>query len=75
MQKTLDEIADDLSLRLVKIFRRDPAAGRSPIFGGVSLFQNDPNWKDYLLFYEDFHAGDRNDQYVGAGLGASHQTG
>ena len=32
-------------------------------------FQNDPHWRDYLLFYEYFH-GDN-----GAGLGASHQTG
>jgi hypothetical protein len=36
---------------------------------GVDLFQNDPHWKDYLLFYEYFH-GDN-----GAGIGASHQTG
>ena len=32
-------------------------------------FQNDPHWRDCLLFYEYFH-GDN-----GAGLGASHQTG
>jgi hypothetical protein len=31
--------------------------------------QNDPAWKDNLLFYEYFH-GDN-----GAGLGAMHQTG
>lgn len=36
---------------------------------GEPLFQNDPNWRDHLLFYEYFH-GDN-----GAGLGASHQTG
>jgi hypothetical protein len=32
-------------------------------------FQEDPHWRDHLLFYEYFH-GDN-----GAGLGASHQTG
>ncbi len=32
-------------------------------------FQNDPHWRDLILFYEYFH-GDN-----GAGLGASHQTG
>ena len=32
-------------------------------------FQNDPHWRDYILFHEYFH-GDN-----GAGLGASHQTG
>ena len=75
LRKTLDEIADDLSLRLVKIFLRDPVTGRRPVFGAVDLFQNDPDWKDYLLFYEYFHGGDQNDHYAGAGLGASHQTG
>ena len=39
------------------------------MYGGVEKFQNDPHWRDYLLFYEYFH-GDN-----GAGIGASHQTG
>jgi hypothetical protein len=39
------------------------------VFGAVEKFQNDPHWRDYILFYEHFH-GDN-----GAGLGASHQTG
>jgi hypothetical protein len=38
------------------------------VFGGVQKFQDDPHWRDHLLFYEYFH-GDN-----GAGLGASHQT-
>ena len=42
---------------------------RRPVYGGTEKFQNDPNWRDYILFYEYFH-GDN-----GAGLGASHQTG
>ncbi|HXJ38798.1 MAG TPA: hypothetical protein VNH18_05940, partial [Bryobacteraceae bacterium] len=38
-------------------------------FGGEQKFQQDPQWRDHLLFYEYFH-GDN-----GAGLGASHQSG
>jgi hypothetical protein len=33
------------------------------------MFQDDPHWRDLILFYEYFH-GDN-----GAGVGASHQTG
>jgi hypothetical protein len=65
---TLDEIADELCRRLINIFRRD-ADGRRPLFGGYGKFQNDPNFKDYILFHEYFH-GDN-----GRGCGASHQTG
>jgi hypothetical protein len=39
------------------------------VFGGSQKFQQDPHWRDCLLFYEYFH-GDN-----GAGIGASHQTG
>jgi hypothetical protein len=66
--KSLGEIADDLSRRLVSIFLQD-ASGRRPVFGAVDVMQRDPNWRDHLLFYEYFH-GDN-----GAGIGASHQTG
>jgi hypothetical protein len=65
---TLDQIADELSNRLIKTFLRDEN-GRRPVFGGQELFQNDPHWRDYIPFYEYFH-GDN-----AAGLGASHQTG
>jgi hypothetical protein len=65
---TLFEVARELSTRLVAIFRRDQQ-GRRPVFGAANKFQNDPHWRDYLLFYEYFH-GDN-----GAGIGASHQTG
>jgi hypothetical protein len=58
------EIAD----RLISLFARDEQ-GRRPIHGGQRKFQDDPHWRDLLLFYEYFH-GDN-----GAGLGASHQTG
>ena len=66
--RTLDQVADELSRRLINIFARD-ADGRRAVFGGQSTFQHDPHWRDHLLFYEYFH-GDN-----GAGLGASHQTG
>jgi len=65
---TLFELARELSSRLVAIFRKDEQ-GRRPVFGGADKFQDDPHWRDCLLFYEYFH-GDN-----GAGIGASHQTG
>lgn len=64
----LFEVSKEISNRLVSIFTKDEN-GRRPVFGGSEKFQTDPNWKDYILFYEYFH-GDN-----GAGLGASHQTG
>ena len=67
-QATLWQVARELSQRLIGIFLRD-AEGRRPAFGGEELFQQDPQWRDHLLFYEYFH-GDN-----GAGIGASHQTG
>ncbi len=65
---TLFEVAQELSRRLTGIFLRDQN-GKRPVYGGTSKFQDDPYWRDYILFYEYFH-GDN-----GAGLGASHQTG
>jgi len=65
---TLFEVAKELSRRLAGIFVRDENGSR-PVYGGTKKFQEDPYWKDYILFYEYFH-GDN-----GAGLGASHQTG
>jgi hypothetical protein len=64
----LFEVASELARRLKNIFLRDQN-GRRPVYGGISKFQDDPHWKDYILFHEYFH-GDN-----GAGLGASHQTG
>ncbi|MBN1173555.1 MAG: glucosidase [Micromonosporaceae bacterium] len=64
----LNHIADDLSNRLIDLFRNDER-GRRPVFGDVELFQRDPAWHDLLPFHEYFH-GD-----TGSGLGASHQTG
>jgi Mannosylglycerate hydrolase MGH1-like glycoside hydrolase domain len=65
---TLFEVAQELSRRLVSTFLRD-ADGHRPVYGGTRIFQEDPHWRDLVLFYEYFH-GDN-----GAGLGASHQTG
>jgi hypothetical protein len=65
---TLFEVAREVSRRLSSIFLRD-ASGRRPVYGGTKKFQDDPHWRDHILFYEYFH-GDN-----GAGLGASHQTG
>jgi len=64
----LFEVAKEIAGRLTRIFLRDEH-GRRPVYGGTEKFQNDPYWRDHLLFYEYFH-GDN-----GAGLGASHQTG
>jgi len=65
---TMFEVAREISRRLSSIFLRD-TNGKRPVYGGSRKFQEDPHWKDYILFYEYFH-GDN-----GAGLGASHQTG
>jgi hypothetical protein len=65
---TLFEVAREIARRLSNIFIRD-ANGKRPVYGGTRTFQEDPHWKDNILFYEYFH-GDN-----GAGLGASHQTG
>ncbi|MCI0464111.1 MAG: glucosidase [Gemmataceae bacterium] len=67
-QMNLYEVAAEIARRLGSIFVRG-ADGRRPVYGGARKFQEDPHWRDYLLFYEYFH-GDN-----GAGLGASHQTG
>ena len=64
----LFEVSRELSNRLISTYTRDEQ-GKRPVYGGSEKFQTDPNWRDYILFYEYYH-GDN-----GAGLGASHQTG
>mgnify|MGYP002409334032 FL=1 len=64
----LYQVSEEIARRLTRVFLRDES-GRRPVFGYARKFQDDPNWRDYLLFYEYFH-GDN-----GAGIGASHQTG
>ncbi len=65
---TMDIIAKELSLRCMRIFMRDEDGNR-PVFGTNKKFQEDPHFKDYILFHEYFHGES------GLGLGASHQTG
>jgi hypothetical protein len=64
----LYQVAEEIAGRLAGIFLKDQK-GRRPVYGGARKFQEDPHWRDCLVFYEYFH-GDN-----GAGLGASHQTG
>jgi hypothetical protein len=65
---TLFDVAQEIVRRLTGTFLRD-ADGKRPVYGGTAKFQDNPHWRDLILFYEYFH-GDN-----GAGLGASHQTG
>ncbi len=67
-QMNLYEVAEEIGKRLTKIFLKDEQ-GKRPVHGASVIFQEDPHWRDYPLFYEYFH-GD-----TGAGIGASHQTG
>lgn len=62
------QVADEISRRLAKIFL-PKESGERPLYGNIKQFQNDPHWRDLILFHEYFH-GDN-----GAGIGASHQTG
>jgi hypothetical protein len=65
---TIKAVADELSRRLTRIFLRDEQ-GRRPVFRQHPKIQNDPHFRDYVLFYEYFD-GDN-----GRGVGAAHQTG
>ena len=62
------KMAARIADRMIGIFTRNKE-GRRPVYGGTQKFQEDPHWRDLILFYEFYH-GDN-----GAGLGASHQTG
>ena len=62
------EMARQIADRMIGLFTRQPDGTRR-IYGGTARFQQDPHWRDCLLFNEFFH-GDN-----GAGLGAAHQTG
>ena len=64
----LFEVAKEIADRAARIFLRDER-GHRPVYGSSKTFQEDPHWREHLLFYEYFH-GDN-----GAGIGASHQTG
>ena len=64
----LKQVADELYTRISNLFLRDKD-GRRAVFGHYAKMQDDPNFKDYILFHEYFD-GDN-----GRGVGASHQTG
>jgi hypothetical protein len=68
IQMNLYQVAQEICRRLVNIFLRQPD-GTRPVYGGTGAFQNDPDWRDLILYYEYFN-GDN-----GSGIGASHQTG
>jgi hypothetical protein len=65
---TLKQIAQDLSQRLINIFKLDKE-GKRAVLGQYGKLQTDPHFADHVLFYEYFH-GDN-----GRGVGATHQTG
>jgi len=65
---TILDVADELTRRLARIFLRD-STGRRAVFGDHAKLQDDPHFKDHILFHEYFH-GDN-----GRGCGAAHQTG
>ena len=64
----LGEVAAELARRLCRLFLPDEN-GRRPVFGEAPTLQENPDFRDHLLFYEFFN-GD-----TGKGLGAAHQTG
>jgi hypothetical protein len=64
----LYQVAEEINRRLASMFLLDKD-GRRPANGDAQKYRDDPNWRDYIQFYEYFH-GD-----TGAGIGASHQTG
>ncbi|KAF7303608.1 Glycoside hydrolase family 63 protein [Mycena indigotica] len=64
----LVSVAEEIQHRIIHIFGRD-ADGRRATNGGNPKLDHDPHFRDYVWFYEFFHADD------GRGLGASHQTG
>jgi hypothetical protein len=67
-EMTLKQVANELERRLVTLFENN-SDGRRPANGDDSMFHDQPDWQEHILFYEYFHAD------TGRGLGASHQTG
>ncbi len=65
---TLWQISQELSRRLIGLFRTAPD-GTRPFQRTNSALEHDVHWRDHLLFHEYF------DGDTGQGLGASHQTG
>ena len=65
---TIQQIAEELSQRLSRIFLKD-GDGKRPVLRHSPELQSDPFYRDWIPFYEYFD-GDN-----GRGVGASHQTG
>jgi len=65
---TINEIADELTRRLSRLFLKGED-GQRPVLKYHPKLATDPHFKDYVLFHEYFH-GDN-----GRGAGAAHQTG
>ncbi len=65
---TLNQAAMQIARRLSLLFLPD-SQGKRPMHGRCALHNDDPHFRDHLLFHEYFHAE------TGKGLGASHQTG
>jgi len=65
---TLDVVGDQIARRLTGLVVRDED-GKRATHADNDYFQNDPQWRDLVPFYEYF------DGDTGRGLGASHQTG
>jgi hypothetical protein len=65
---TLKQVAQELSVRLSRIFLPDPTGNR-PCHDGDARYAADPHWRELILFHEYFHGE------TGRGVGASHQTG
>ena len=65
---TINEVANELATRLNGIFLRN-ADGERPVFGNNRRLQDDPHFRNHVLFHEYFHGE------TGRGVGASHQTG
>ncbi len=64
----IKDMAEEFANSMINIFSKDKN-GKRAVYGNSKRFQEDPYWKDLILFYEYFD-GDN-----GKGLGASHQTG
>jgi hypothetical protein len=64
----LHQVSNEIANRLINIFEKD-AEGKRPLNGAETIYQNDPHFKDLVLFYEYFHGDNAR------GVGASHQTG
>ena len=64
----LAAVAEEVQHRIIHIFSRDDH-GRRSVNGGNPKLNRDPNFRDYIHFYEFFNGND------GRGLGASHQCG